>query len=147
MHFDIRGIFHGLLAAMLYASHLYITKKKLQSVHPINIALSVCVGSALLGLLFAYWQGTFVIPVGWTVYQNIFAIALIATVVPMLFILKGLQHVPASTAAMLSVLRPVVTLLFGALFLAELLNVKQVIGMVIVIGSILALQLKQEAHH
>jgi len=67
------------------------------------------------------------------------AIALVSTVLAMLFLFAGMRVLGASDAATISTLEPVATAVLAWLFLGESLNTLQWFGVMLVMGAVVAL--------
>jgi len=63
------------------------------------------------------------------------ALSLIATVLAYLLYTSGLKNLEASTASILSTMEPIIAILSGVIFLGDVLNIWQIIGILLVITS------------
>ncbi len=64
-------------------------------------------------------------------------VVLVATVVPVVAFLAGLERIGPTNAAMLSILEPVVTVILGALLFGELLSPVALAGGALILGAVL----------
>jgi drug/metabolite transporter, DME family len=71
------------------------------------------------------------------------AFAFVATLLPFSFHLSGLKHLDATRAIVTSCLEPVFTVMMAAIFLGESLSFIQIVGMVLVIGATVVIQLPE----
>jgi drug/metabolite transporter (DMT)-like permease len=88
-------------------------------------------------------------PIGLPALGLVAAMSLFSTVLPLTTFLAGMARVGPTAAALLSTLEPVFTVGLAALFLGEILSVRQVAGAVLVLAAIVLLQafeLRGEAH-
>ncbi|HSX84385.1 MAG TPA: DMT family transporter [Cellvibrio sp.] len=70
------------------------------------------------------------------VYWLSFGLAIFSTVIPSFLMNKGIASIGPSKAAIMGSIGPVVTVLFGAWFLDEVINTTQLIGAVLIIGGV-----------
>jgi drug/metabolite transporter (DMT)-like permease len=73
---------------------------------------------------------------GWAA---IAAVVVVATVIPIVTFLAGLERIGPTNAAMLSVLEPLVTVMLGALLLGETLTTAMLLGGGLILGAVLLL--------
>lgn len=72
-------------------------------------------------------------------------LALISTVLPFLLYTKGLAHVEAGRASVLATVEPFVAAVVGALFFREQFTVSKIVGMALIIGAIVYLNMGKPA--
>ncbi|ASQ45908.1 DMT family transporter [Legionella clemsonensis] len=133
--FNLMGIGLSLLSALLYA--LYLIASKGIFIPALLATFFVSLGAMLISLVAAFIEGTFFIPTGLDVWFNICGIGIICTALPMLLLLKGLQHISSLQAAILSVLEPVFVVIFGIVLLGEQVSLIQGLGVVILLAGAL----------
>ncbi|CEK10710.1 DMT family transporter [Legionella hackeliae] len=137
-HFNLMGVGLSLLSALLYA--LYLIASKSSPVPALLATLFVSIGAMLVSLIAAFIEGTFFIPTRLDVWFNICGIGVICTALPIVLLLKGLQHISSLQASILSVLEPVFVVIFGILLLGEQINLVQGFGIVVLLsGALLSL--------
>jgi drug/metabolite transporter (DMT)-like permease len=78
-----------------------------------------------------------------SVYELLFLIAVVSTVVSFVLILEGIKRIGAERAAIISMLGPVITILFGTWFLGERLESVQWYGCILVFFTIVTLELQK----
>ncbi len=140
---DALGVAFGLGAAVVYSAYILLADRVVGRADPfalIAIVLSVAfvailafsplVGGAHPGRLDA---------TGWLAMGGV---VLVATVVPVSAFLLGLHRVGPSTSAILSTVEPAVTVGLAAAFFGERLHALQLAGGVLVLGAVVALQLR-----
>lgn len=136
--FDVLGLGLGILSALLYA--LYIIASKNSPVPPLVSTFWISIGSALTSLIASLIDNSFLVPLSFSIWFNIFGIGIICTALPILLLLKGLKHISSLQASILSVLEPVFVVIFGVILLDEKVNLTQMIGIVIILsGALLTL--------
>jgi drug/metabolite transporter (DMT)-like permease len=137
---DPLGVALALTAAVVYSTYILVSEGVSQRMSPQLLSAFVCsgaavmltAGAALLGdlhpgrLTLAGW--------GW-----VGCIALISTVVAVSLFFAGLSRVGPSSAAILSTVEPLVTVLLAFLVFGETLTPVQVFGGALVLGGVLVL--------
>ena len=72
------------------------------------------------------------------------AFAFVATLLPFSFYLSGLKHLDPTRAVVTSCLEPVFTIMMAAIFVGESLSLIQVMGMALVIGATVVIQVPEK---
>jgi drug/metabolite transporter (DMT)-like permease len=135
---DIVGIGLGLLCAVFYSG--YIIASKESRVPPMLSTLMVSIGGAITCFILSCKDPSFCVPINTEQWLNIFGVAIICTVIPILLLLQGLKYISSEKASILSVLEPVVVVIVGITLLNEQINNMQIIGIIIVLsGAVLTL--------
>ena len=132
------GAWMGLLSALFFALYIIVSK---HSSAPAQVdTLMVCLGSMLSGFVAAKYSHSFTMPVDVNFWVNVVGIGIICTSIPILLLLKGLKHIGAIEASILSVLEPVFVIIFGVTLLGETIHLTQFIGVIILLlGALLAI--------
>ncbi|EKD70643.1 MAG: integral membrane protein [uncultured bacterium] len=131
------GVLLSLVASFCYAIYVYSNQHLTKIIDSRTLTLLTCVGATILFFIFSCYTHTFFIPKNWLTWLEIIAISVVATALPIQLLLDGLQYINPIKASILAVLEPVITVIFGVLFLNEMINFQQVIGIIIVlIGAI-----------
>lgn len=138
--FDPIGALLAAGAALTYSGYILVGDRATADVPPLALSALVCTGAFAtflvtgtvwsridLGFDSAGW--------GWLV-----AVALVSTVVPVLLFFAGLTRVGPATAAILSILEPVVTVGAAALVFGETFGPTQLIGATLVLGAVVLTQ-------
>lgn len=124
---QLAGIVLAVLAAMIYSVYIIIGTQALKQVSPVQSSTVIFASASVTsgGLMLingAHWPAT---STGWVIIGGI---VLLATVLPVLTFLAGLERIGPTNAAMLSILEPVVTVLLAALLLGETLQPVSLFG-------------------
>lgn len=137
-NFNMVGIVLALVAAVSYA--LYVTimgHKELKSINSM-----VMTGYILLfaALTFTF-KGVFIdggihFSFSMAAWINIMLLAFISTSVAILAFCIGVKEIGSTRAAIISTVEPIMTFIFGYIFLGEGLNVNMVIGALLIIGAV-----------
>ena len=139
---DILGIGFGLLAALFYAFYIFFSKRIIIS--PAFSTLMVSAGSMITCYIASYLDSSFYMPNSFNTWLNIFGIALLCTVFPILLLLHGLKHIRSEKASMLSVLEPVFVVAFGIVLLDEKISNLQLVGTMIILSGALVIAVSSD---
>lgn len=132
---DSWGIILGLVSAFFYAIYIVVSKKVY--IAPTVSTLMVSSGCAVTCFTVSLIDNSFYIPVDMFNWFNIISIGLFCTAIPILLLLKALQHISSEQASMLSVLEPVFVVIFGVILLGEKVTFAQVIGTTLILSGAL----------
>lgn len=133
--FDLAGIFLAIVSAFFYACYMISSKKNQMS--PQMSTLMVCLGCMTTSLIVSLTTHSFTIPATSTVWLNLWGIAIVATVIPILLLLYSLKYISSEKASILSVLEPVFVVIFGVILLGEHLQRWSVLGIVFILAGAL----------
>ena len=136
------GIVLAILAAAIYSVYIIIGAQVMQQVSAIQSATVIfaAAGAMSSALMFAHGPQLPATGAGWAA---IGAMVLLATVLPVVAFLAGLERIGATNAAMLSTLEPVVTVLLAATLLGETLKPITLAGGGLILVAVLLLMLDQ----
>jgi len=138
--FDALGAAMGFGAALAYSAYILIGDRVVGSVPVIGLTALVCTGAAATFAVAAVFRGAPYLSFGVEGLGWIGAIALVSTVGAILMFFAGLARVGPSTAAILSVFEPVVTVALAAAAFGESLAVVQLVGGGLVLVAVVVLQ-------
>jgi drug/metabolite transporter (DMT)-like permease len=112
------GIFLAISAALIYSLYIIVGSQVMKQVSAVQSSTVIFASAGLMSgaLMFINRPQLPQTNNGWLA---IGAIVIVATVIPVVTFLAGLERVGPSNAAMLSTLEPVVTVILAALFLSE----------------------------
>ncbi len=134
--FDALGVLLALGAAVVYTGYILVGDRITGDVPPLALAALVCGGATGTFLAGSAVRGTpdwGFAPAGWLWLA---AVALVSTVAAVLLFFAGLALVGPSTAALLSILEPVVTVVGAALVFGEALTAVQWAGAAAVLAAV-----------
>lgn len=143
---NLLGILAAITAAFLYAVYVYGSQFSAKKMDSRLLTLLICLGNAFIFLLITCSTKTFIWPTTWHSWLFILTIGIIATALPIQFLLDGLKQVSPIKASILSVLEPVVTLLIGTGLLHETISFAQTLGVMIVLVGAILIQFEKAAH-
>lgn len=115
---QLLGIFLAISAALIYSFYIIIGSQVMRQVSAVQSSTVIFASAGIMSgvLMFINRPQLPQTNNGW---WAILAIVIVATVIPVVTFLAGLERVGPSNAAMLSTLEPVVTVVLAALFLGE----------------------------
>jgi drug/metabolite transporter (DMT)-like permease len=139
---DHFGILLAAFSGIGYGLYIFFSKKIANEITPILATFVVCLGSSITFILHTLiTQRSFYWPTSGTIWTLIAAFSLIGTVLPVLFMLIGLQSISANKASIISVVEPVTVLVVGIFILNETVTGTQLLGAVIILCSAVIIQL------
>ena len=135
---NLFGILLAVIAALFYAIYVYGSRYSGQLMDSRLQTILICLGNAIIFLVISVYNHTLFIPETLSAWFYILALGVLATAVPIQLLLEGLKYVSPIKASILSVLEPVVTILFGLVLLHETISSLQLLGiMIVLLGAIL----------
>ena len=135
------GVLLSLGAAVTYTAYILAGDKVVGDVPPVALAAVVCTGAAAAFFVAGVARGGTDLgfaPEGWIWLA---AIALVSTVGSVLMFFAGLARVGPSTASILSIAEPVVTVVSAAVVFGEVLTPAQWAGGLLVLAAVVLVQL------
>ena len=132
------GILLAIGAAMIYSIYIIVGAGVMQQVSAVQsstviFASAGFVYGGLMALNGPHW------PTSSTGWLAVGAIALIATVIPVVAFLAGLKRIGPTDASMLSTLEPVVTIFLAAILYREILQISALFGGGLILLAVLLL--------
>lgn len=132
------GILLGISAAVIYSCYIVVGARVMRQLSAVQSSMIIFAAAGAMSCFLMLMNGAHV-PVtveGWMVVA---AIVLIATVLPAVAFLAGLERIGPANASMLSTLEPVITVLLAALLLDETLPPMALLGGSLILASVLML--------
>ncbi|WP_269773994.1 DMT family transporter [Bacillus siamensis] len=138
---NIFGAFLVLLSSAVYGLYLVLSGQLVRKVGSIRMnAYGMSLASIAMALFLIIRKGFGYQTELWSfqppVYFLFLIIAVFTTVVPFLFMLEGIKRIGAVRGSLISMMGPIITIIFGAFFLGERLTWIQWIGCFIVLSMI-----------
>ncbi|MBC7869674.1 MAG: EamA family transporter, partial [Chitinophagaceae bacterium] len=138
---DPIGILLSIMNAITYGIYLVISNRLLRGQTALAQASAYSIsGSLILLVIVALFNGL-AIPQNWTAWGCVFGIAIFSTVIPIFSVYTAMQKLGATRASILSMLEPVLVLLFSFLFLDETMKPIQLAGGALILVSAITLQI------
>ncbi|MBC2725400.1 DMT family transporter [Desulfosporosinus sp.] len=133
------GVMLALGAAFVYAIYILIGNKVLETTTPL-------VSTTIISTSAALTYGVIGLPIGgltwnlsWGTWMGIGGIILFSTIIGMLTFFQGIKRIGATSASIISMTEPVMTVVLAVLIFNEHLTLMQTVGGIfVVIGGILA---------
>ena len=132
------GIFFGLLAALIYSIYILMGSRFPKDVTP-PASTAVITSSAAVTYFVVVAVKGFHPPATGKGWVAVLAIALICTVLAILFFFEGLERVGPVRASVFSTIEPVFTVLLAAAVLGDQITLPRVFGGVLIVGAVLLL--------
>lgn len=135
-----------MLSAMLYAGYLVGGGEMVKRIGGVRFAAYASIVStiALLVHFLLTHKTSGLISQTPRVYSLVTWMALVSTVLPIIFMAVGLRRIGSANAAMLSSIGPISTIFLGAIFLGEPVTALQLIGAALVLIGVLVISLKAQ---
>lgn len=133
---DPRGALLALGAALTYTGYIVVGDRFTDGAPPVALAAVICSGATLALVGVGGVRGGTSLDFTATGWLWLVAIALVSTVGAVLLFFAGMARVGPSTAAILSILEPVVTVVSAAVMFGELLTAVQVAGGALVLAAV-----------
>jgi drug/metabolite transporter (DMT)-like permease len=136
------GVVLALGSALLYSAYLPALEHVQEGVPPLVATFLLVVGAAIAFVLAALLTGDLFLPSGTTIWAEIMLLALVATVIAFLTLIKGLAVLGPVRTAIVATVEPFFTATLGVLVLGHQLSVATIIGGILIAGAVLLIQLK-----
>ena len=140
----VRGVIAGVFTAIFYSAFLIIYRFANRELAPAtNLQFDSTVGCALGLLLLSFLplQSIHVDPINFEptlpVHGWLLLLAILSQVVGWLAIAYSLPRLPAAYTSFAILLQPTLTIVWGIVLLSESPSIQQVIGMILILGSII----------
>lgn len=132
-----KGILLAVTSALTYGSYLIANEKGPANELPLEVKLFyVSLPGTLLFAIAAPATGNLAIPGSAVSWFQLIVCSGLATVAGYFLMMFGIQRLGASTASFLSMLEPVVSVVFGTLWFSDSVTVGIVVGSVLVLTSV-----------
>ncbi len=135
---EATGVLLALGAALTYTTYILVADGIVGRLDPFLLGALVTTGAAATFLVAGAGGGALRFTAGGWLW--IAAIALLSTVLPIVTFVLGMKSVGAATASIVSTVEPVVTVTLAVLLFGEGLGPLQVLGGVLVLAAVVALQ-------
>ena len=137
---EATGIALALGAGGAYATYILVAETVIRRVDPLLLSALIATGAAATFLAVGAARGVLEYTAdGWL---WIAGLATLCTVLPIVTFMMGMERVGSSTASIVSTFEPVVTVGLAVALYDETLGAVQVLGGVLVLAAVIALQLR-----
>ncbi|HOV78662.1 MAG TPA: DMT family transporter [Bacillota bacterium] len=134
------GVLLSFVSALIYAGYIIFSSRLLKDIDPLVVSAYVCSAAALSFTVYGFAAGCLayrLTPGLWLLMVNF---AVFATVLPVLLFFMGMKKIGPSSAAIVSNLEPVATVVLGIAVFSEALSGVQFLGAFLVVAGIVLLQ-------
>jgi drug/metabolite transporter (DMT)-like permease len=135
---SLPGILLGIGAAVIYSVYILVGSRMMQAEGALPAATVVMLSAGTVFTAMAFFTQP-ALPSGIAGWTAVVAIALVSTVIAMVFFFAGLARLGAADAATISTLEPLVTVLLATLLLGESLTPARLAGGVIILAALVVL--------
>lgn len=137
---DPLGIAVLLIAAVVYASYVTISRHVLETVNAPVLSAHVIPGAAATFLVIGAVSGSLRLPATSTEWALVLGIAIVATAIPILAFFMAVATIGASRTSIVSTFEPVATVVLGVILLGEPLSLGTFLGGIAVVTGVLLVQ-------
>lgn len=144
MNLSFKGILLGLGSGIGYALYSIFGKFALQKYSTWTVTAYTFYFSFLSSFMvadFAHCTAAW----SWSTLGGALGVGFVCAAFPYLLYTKGLEHVEAGQASILATVEPVVASLVGIIVFAEPVTIEKIAGIVLVVGSVMALNLPKKS--
>jgi drug/metabolite transporter (DMT)-like permease len=134
------GVMLALGSALLYSVYLPALEHVQEGIPALVATFLLVVGAAIAFVIAALLAGDLFLPVGVAVWSEIFLLALVATVIAFLTLIKGLSVLGPVRTAIVATVEPFFTATLGVLVLGNQLSAATLLGGILIAGAVLLIQ-------
>jgi drug/metabolite transporter (DMT)-like permease len=134
------GVLLALVSALLYSAYLPSLEHLQRDIPALVSTFLLIAGAAVSFILGALITGRLYLPVGLTVWSNIFLLGLVSTVIAFSTLIRGLSVLGPVRTAIIATVEPFFTALLGFAVLGNQLSVRTLIGGVLIAAAVLLIQ-------
>ncbi len=135
------GVFSVLGAAVIYSCYIVVGNKILKNTDPLVTSLYVCFSAGLAFLAYGLASGELQWRVSTAGWLSIVGIAVFPTLFGVLGFFLGMRLIGATSASIISMLEPLITVLLSTLLLGERITALQGVGGAVLLSGAIILQL------
>jgi drug/metabolite transporter (DMT)-like permease len=133
-----RGILFAIASALIYSVYIIVGSNLMRHVSAVQSSLVIFTSAGIVYAVLMTYHGTH-FPATNTGWLTVAGIVLVATVIPVVTFLAGLERIGPTKAAMLSTCEPVVTVLLAGLFFGEHLKPITILGGGLILVAVILL--------
>ena len=134
------GVMLALGSALLYSAYLPALEHVQEGIPALAATFLLIVGAAIAFVIAAVFTGDLFLPIGIAVWSEILLLALVATVIAFLTLIKGLSVLGPVRTAIVATVEPFFTAMLGILVLGNELSVPTLFGGILIAGAVLLIQ-------
>lgn len=141
------GIGIGLTTAVFFAAYILLSEQLANTGESLGILLKTYAVASLFWLTYQFTQGLPITLLTPEHFPKVLAVGIIGNLLPYLLFLWSIQRVHAEQAAIVATLEPFVAAILAWLWFGQTLTVLQIIGGILIIAAVTAMQLRQSSYH
>jgi drug/metabolite transporter (DMT)-like permease len=134
------GVLLALTSALLYSAYLPSLEHLQRDIPALVSTFLLIAGAAVSFVVGALITGRLYLPVGSTVWSNIFLLALVSTVIAFSTLIKGLSVLGPVRTAIIATVEPFFTALLGFVVLGNQLTLTTLVGGLLIAAAVLLIQ-------
>jgi len=134
------GVILALGSALLYSAYLPALEHVQNGIPALAATFLLIVGAVIAFVIAALFSGDLFLPVGIAVWLEILLLALVATVIAFLTLIKGLSVLGPVRTAIVATVEPFFTAMLGIAVLGNELSVSTLFGGMLIAGAVLLIQ-------
>lgn len=136
-HTQVLGIVMALLSAITFAFYMVATEKfELNNMDPFKLAFYFSVFVSIITFFVTETNNDFTFDIAIWQWVILLVISLGTSVLGLAFLQTGINYIGAREASILSMVEPITSLIFGFVFLNEMVNKNQIIGSILILFSV-----------
>jgi drug/metabolite transporter (DMT)-like permease len=140
---NLTGVILSFISAACYAAYmLLLGKKSIRSVDSLVVAAYTNLFTAISFTVYCVAKGEFYANVPLLGWLGILFIGVVSTALAIITLSMGIRLIGAAKASIVSTFEPLEGILLSVLFLGEVLDFKQLLGIVLILSAILILNYK-----
>jgi drug/metabolite transporter (DMT)-like permease len=139
---DALGVALGIACAFIYSAYIIIGARAQHGVSPQMSSGVITLSAGVLCALFGAAMGQLSLPMTGEAWGAVIVLAALSAALPILFFLAGVARIGASQASIISTSELISTALFGTIFLAQPLDVLQLLGGGLIFAAVILLSLR-----
>lgn len=132
------GMLLALLSGLFYSMHMIIMDKSgIKNMHYFKLSFYLCLFGAVLSGIYGGATGQLTLRLTGQAWLFAFLVSICTSVGAISLFQLGIRYTGASTAAILSTLEPITSVILGVLVLGEVFTAKKIAGCVLILLSVL----------
>jgi len=139
---DVIGLGLALLNAAIVAVYYLVTRRALAGVEDISRASAFMMTGALTVMLLLIPLRGLQLPTNALTAFLLLGVAVFGTVLPVFAVNLALQRIGAAQASLVSTIEPIMSMIVSMLILGEVIFAVQWLGAALIVGSVIALQMR-----
>jgi drug/metabolite transporter (DMT)-like permease len=139
---NIKGIFFSFSAGLIYSIFIVTSNSFTKGVTPIFSSTIICLTAGLTLFIIGLSNQKVSIHFPLEGWMFILALAILSTVIPIVFFFNGLRIIGTSNSAILSTIEPITSIVVSLLIFQDVLKPLQIMGIVIVLSASMLSQMK-----